>query len=464
MCLLDLENLMAALEYWSSTQNFDQVISMGNHLVALLSSLNRPKALKRVVTLRNSAVQQTNGWSNARFEKEISEVERLLDTGRVTDAIIAVTGLFTEMEKAGPAAYDGAAFDIAVAEFILGRCLKENGAAEEALTHLKNARQRFLHLDNTSMAHKALTDAADALRLLGRLEEAASDYELSIVFHESSRDHRQVAVNKNQLGHVRLLQRRYRDALALYKDSLGIFKALHEPANVAGIWHQIASVYAHAGQPDKAEEAFQEALKGWHETDDPVGEAKTLSELGGLYSSSGQADDAVRCLEQAAARLAQARVLWYEGLIRGNLADVLCKCGRYDEALVQAQRSIQLKRPFGHSAEPWLSFGVLSRIEASLGNEVAALEARKQAINSYAAYRRDGGDPKSGLGMILERDPKGLLNELRAAAELPPNLRALIEPLEAIMSGRREESLLGNPDLEYIDVAELKFFMETFGQ
>jgi tetratricopeptide (TPR) repeat protein len=70
------------------------------------------------------------------------------------------------------------------------------------------------------MANVAVTDAADCLRALGRHDEAATAYEEVIAAAERRGDRRMVAVDKMQLATVRLLQRRYADALKLYSELL----------------------------------------------------------------------------------------------------------------------------------------------------------------------------------------------------------------------------------------------------
>ena len=85
-----------------------------------------------------------------------------------------------------------------------------------------------------------------------------------------------------------------------------------------------------------------------------------------------------------------------EGIARGNAADSLQKLGRLDEAKREVERAIVCKQPFGHAAEPWKAFAILSRIERDAGRPEAAFEARRRAIEAYLAYRRDGGEKSVG--------------------------------------------------------------------
>ena len=96
-----------------------------------------------------------------------------------------------------------------------------SGEAQAALGPLDEARTRFQLLadaGNRGAAQKAsvcLTERADALLDLGRLDEAAAAYEEAIKLAQQRGDPRDVAVGRFQLGTVRLLQSRYPEALRL---------------------------------------------------------------------------------------------------------------------------------------------------------------------------------------------------------------------------------------------------------
>ena len=73
------------------------------------------------------------------------------------------------------------------------------------------------------------------------------------------------------------------------------------------------------------------------------------------------------------------------------MADTLIKLQRYDEARRELLRAIECKKPYGHAAEPWKTWAILYNLEQATGNTQAAAQARQQAIESYLAYRRAGG-------------------------------------------------------------------------
>jgi len=152
VAVLELPNLLAALEHLRRTAPAERVVKFATHIEPLLSDLGRPKALGRVAEIRGQAARQLGGWSHARCLAESAAVDRLLDEGRFTDAIAAARALLAQAQAAGGDAYAEAAYDLAMTHFRLGRALHWAGAAGPALESLREARRRFQALEVDSMA------------------------------------------------------------------------------------------------------------------------------------------------------------------------------------------------------------------------------------------------------------------------------------------------------------------------
>ncbi|MCP4660919.1 MAG: hypothetical protein GY856_36420, partial [bacterium] len=213
--LRDLANVMAVLEYIRETADADRVVGVATRIEGLLANLGRPKALARAAEIRAVAAQELGEWSHARFLAESAAVDRLLEAGRVAEAVAAARAVLERAMAAGENAFPEAAYDIAMAHWELGRTLQMSGAAEAALGPLAEAEGRFRKLadqgdeDAARMASVAVTESGDCLRDLGRMDEAADAYEGAIELAQARKDVRSLAVNKGQLGTVRMFQRRY---------------------------------------------------------------------------------------------------------------------------------------------------------------------------------------------------------------------------------------------------------------
>lgn len=408
LTLTELPNFLAALTHLEGTESPERAVNLAARLEALVAPLNRPKALARVIEIRVATAKRLPEWSHAQFIAADASIDRLTDQGRYAEAVQAAQALHLRSGAAGEAAYAGAAYDGASAQFKLGRALWLSGSADFALPHLELARERFERLDRPRAAAAALTQKADCLRDLGRYDEAAAAYAQAIKIHEEFQDPRSVAVDKGQLATVRQLQKNHAEALRLYSEARDVFERLNEPAMVAVAWHQIGRVYEDAGQFDAAEQSYLKSLSLRVQIGNRAAQASTLGQLGNLYSRMGRREDAVRLFRQAADIAVQLGDPRAEGVRRNNLADELIKLGHYDEARREVQRAIECKKPFGHVAQTWTTFNILCDLERAVGNQPAALEARNKAIAAYLAYRRDGGAPEidtTQLVEIVKQDP-----------------------------------------------------------
>src|SRR5581483_9872931 len=177
------------------------------------------------------------------FLAEGAKIDRLLEGGQLPAAYQAAQQLLKRSLAAGEAAYPEAGYDIAYVHILLGRVLKRGGSAEAVLLPLGEAQRRFQTLADAGdtsaerMAVAAITETADCLRDLGRLDDAAAAYQEAIRREEKLGDRRNVAINKGNLGTVRLLQERHQEALEVYTEARTSFENLGEPGSVAIIWH-----------------------------------------------------------------------------------------------------------------------------------------------------------------------------------------------------------------------------------
>ncbi len=286
LTLLELPNVLALLAWIPGKEAPEQVVDVANKVEELLAPLGRPHALTQATAVREQAAQTLGEWSHARYLAESGNIDRLLERGELQAAHTTAQRLLERCLAAGEAAYQGASYDIAMAHFRLGRALRLLGSAEAALQPLTEAQQRFQTLadaGNTTaegMASVAIVDYGDSLKDLGRLDEAAAAYEDAIQRAENLNDKRQIAVNKTQLGTVRLLQQRYDEALAAYIETRETFEILGEPGSVAVAWHQIGMVHRRAGQWEQAERAYRQALAIHVQQKNRAGEASSLLRTG----------------------------------------------------------------------------------------------------------------------------------------------------------------------------------------
>ena len=160
-----------------------------------------------------------------------------------------------------------------------------------------------------------------------------------------------------------------------------------------------------------------------------------------------------------------------EGIVQNNLANTLLKLQRLDGARQAIRRTIECGEPFGHTAEAWTSWDILSDIETAAGNSAAASDARHQAIGAFLAYRRDDGENQSGSGRLAlavrqalaSGDPAEAASLLQQLAAIPDfaNQLPFLTALQAITAGSRDRSLAEDPGLSYDQAVEVLLLIEA---
>jgi tetratricopeptide (TPR) repeat protein len=483
LTLLDLPNLLALLDTLEAQVAHDpgtaeRASALAGKIEQLLANLGRPQALTRAAAVREKAATVIPAWGKARSNSEGRLVERLLQQGQLQVAYQRAQALLERAKTAGPTAYAGADYDLAIAHILLGRVLNRGGQAAHALPLLVEAQRLFEAVDGESaaqMAAKALTEQADCLVALGQLDEAAARYEERIRRGEKLDDIRGVAVGKGQLAEVLRRQGRYADALAAYVEARELFAVQNEPASVAVIWHQMGMVHQKAGQYDAAEAAYRKSLEIKTQMHNLAGQANSLLELGYLYNYElNRPEEAVTFSRQATEIYVALGDMRSEGVTRSNIADTLRKLKRYAEARSEILRAIECKRQFGHVAEPWKSYAILREIETAEGNAAAARVAWAQARDAYLAYRRQGGYAQRDGGKLVDHvlglltqqktdEIQSLFSQLLNDPETPNSRKRLINATITILNGSRDPALAEDDALYYADAAEVLFLIERLG-
>ena len=223
---------MALLEDTQQREDAETIVDIAVNIENLLMSINRRQILQQVAAIRQKAEKGLKAWNNTSFNAAKNQIERLLEKGSLGPAQTAAQDLLKKSLDAFEDAYPESAYNIAMANRLLGYVLKKSGASEPALLYLESARTQFDWLGQDGnksaqrMASVCLTDQGDCLRDLGRLDEAAAAYEERIALAEKLGDLRGAAVGKGQLGTARYSQKQYAEALIANESAIQSFESL----------------------------------------------------------------------------------------------------------------------------------------------------------------------------------------------------------------------------------------------
>jgi tetratricopeptide (TPR) repeat protein len=472
LTLLELPNLMALLDYTQQREDAEAIVDIAWHIEGILKNLGRRKILQQVVAVREKAEKGLKAWNNTSFASAFNQIERLLEKGSLGPAQTAAQDLLKKSLAAGEDAYPEAAYNIGMANALLGRILKMSGASEPALTYLESVRTQFDRLGRDGnknaqrMASACLTEQGECLTVLGRLDEAAAAYEESIALAEKLDDLRSAAVGKGQLGTVRYVQKQYAEALTAYESAIQSFESLGEPSTVAIYLHQMGMVHEDSNNYPAAETAYRKSLGIWVQQNIKDHEASSLGQLGNLFKKMGQLEDAVTFYRQAADIHVALGDLAKEGIDRNNLANTFIKLKRYDDARQEIVRAIECKKPFGHTATPWNAWQLLCNIEQAQGNATAAKNARDQAVALYMAFRQSGGG-KYEYGaqlcaMVGDAIQRGARDEAEAAlGKFGKGSHPLIDALYQILDGVRDVQVIEG--LNFMHEVDVRLLLEQLG-
>ena len=479
LTLWELPNLLDLLEKIAAVGETGAMVELCAYLYKLLQNLGKPKLLQRIAHHSDAASKVLGGsWSHARFQAGHNRIEHALKNGPLREALEAARKLYQQARIHGVEAYEGADYDNAMASYLLGQVLSTAGQAGPALQLFQQSQQQFKQIiqQRTSrgaeqMTSLTLTRQGNCLNDLGRYDEAAAVYQEATHSYEQQGDYDQAAVNKFELGTVRMNQRCFDEALAAYREALDSFTTLGEQDTLAIVWHQIGMVHEQTGQYEPAENAYRESLALKVRLGDKAGQASTLGQFGNLYGIMGRSEDAVALFRLTAGLYREMQDEANEGCTRSNLADALHQLGRYAEARIECRAAIEHIEAYGHAPHPWESWSLLSAIETADGEAHAAAAARSKAVECYLAYRRDGGENTSDTGQLCAYVGSALmsgnlgeamnaLNEVHKQANLPDQALPLLDALEAIAKGSRDPKLADTPRLVYDDAAEILLLLE----
>ena len=195
---------------------------------------------------------------------------------------------------------------------------------------------------------------------------------------------------RGSLGSALLLARRYTEAIDNWLISAGLHIALGEPVRLGKDYDSMAYAYTELGDLDRAEYHQLRAVDIPEYADSPAYGSFARVNLGSLYGDQGRYDEALvefrRGLELATA----AGDLSMMCIAHHDLAEVLVKLGRPAEAVPHAEAEIEVARSVPFPLREARGWDVLADALATT-DPARAENARRQAQRIYQAIN----DPRA---------------------------------------------------------------------
>jgi len=188
----------------------------------------------------------------------------------------------------------------------------------------------------------------------------------------------------NLLGAAHYVNGRYQQAEEYFERALAIFQERGDRRQGMDLLSNLGVIAEASGDYDLALKRYQNALEISRQSGYRDGEIVFLANRGGQYVALHNYDQAESDLVEAI-RLAGAAGSWVLAPTYTNLAQALLGQGRADEALVAAQRSLDLGRVDDSPEYTGLAWRALGMITAHTGEPISVKDSETEQTGSYTA-------------------------------------------------------------------------------
>src|SRR5215211_7169614 len=266
-------------------------------------NLGRRAKRREATSLAGRAQVRSTPGTPPWYAAEGERGQQLLEQGRIGEATQIFEAILTGIGETP-------SYGRAVILGRLGRCLHVSGQPLPALSRFREA----LELTETLAPSRGVRglrgvvqcEVGDALRALGRHDEARSAYLGALRTAERLADVRAQAVDLGQLGALEMGEGRLDEALRRYRTALRMLQPLRDPKLEAATRSQIARIQHELGQSDEADRHYRRAIELDRKIADAAQLVRNLSGLADLLQSRPGGLSGARALAEEALATAQA--------------------------------------------------------------------------------------------------------------------------------------------------------------
>lgn len=187
------------------------------------------------------------------------------------------------------------------------------------------------------------------------------------------------------------------DQIAQHEQRLAEARAEKHPKNETSELVALGALYQHAGDTQKAQDYFNQALDLWRRAGSRNGEALALNDIGRAYSDLGETQKALDYLNQALPIWRETGSRRGEALTLNNTGRVYSDIGDEQKALDFLNQALPIWREVGNRRGEASTVTNLGRVYSDLGQAQRALELYNQALPVW----REVGD-RDGEALTLD--------------------------------------------------------------
>jgi tetratricopeptide (TPR) repeat protein len=262
-----------------------------------------------------------------------------------------------------------------------GRVAIRSGDAKGGLDFLSKALPIAIELNNQQEKGAILQATGIAYNLMGRPDDALSNFQQSLAIKQQIGDKRGVAASLEEIGALDDDAGKSQDALKSYQQALALRREIGDQAGIAMALIKTGSWYHDHGKPDDALQYFSEALTIERQVGDQADQALCLNNIGSIKADQGQYQDALTYLQQGYELRQKLNVPADMGESLHNLAEVNTKLGQYDTALSDYLKAVDAYRSANDQHGVAMASDAMARVFAGQGRYGAALHSMQDAVN-----------------------------------------------------------------------------------
>lgn len=269
----------------------------------------------------------------------------------------------------------------AIAAWVKGLALIDNGEMEQALTHLDAAAASFLHIGDQSHAAATQVGRLHALAILGRYDEALATGRAAHATFLELGDWLAAAKIEQNLGNLYFRREQYREAVTFYSQARQRALSLGATRLLIQVNNGLANVLAQQHRFTEAIELYTEALNHAEQAGFELLLAATECNLGCLELFRGRYAQALSYLERSRRRYAAQGMPHETALAEHELADAYLELNLLNEAAQLYERILPVYERLDMRAEEaraLASFGQVQLLRGALDSASTLLTRAQQ--------------------------------------------------------------------------------------
>ncbi|MCA1702560.1 MAG: tetratricopeptide repeat protein, partial [Actinobacteria bacterium] len=245
-------------------------------------------------------------------------------------------------------------------------------------------------LGNRHCEGETLTKLGNALREVGRVEEAIPSLKQAVAIFREIRDRYQEGVALGGLGLALRQVGRFEEAITSLEQALAIYREIGNRDHLEGMALDILGLaLRQVGRFEEAITSLERAVTIYHDTADLRNEGSALDSLGVTLQWVRRSEETIPSLQQATAIFQEAGDQHHEGIALDALGQALRKVRRYEEAITSFEQAVTIYHNTADRHSEGTALTYLGVTLAEVGRFEEAHERAARAVELLVAVEAD---------------------------------------------------------------------------